>query len=93
MIARTSHHIAPIFLMLIAVLLLAACQPAAPTAPVAIPQPSQPPAQPTEPIGEIQTGVSLDYSAVAQICHPGNHATKRPPRMDPTGKARLNSKD
>ena len=66
MTARTSHHIAPIFLMLIAVLLLAACQPAAPTAPVASPQPSQPPPQPTEPSGEIQTGVSLDYAEVAQ---------------------------
>ena len=66
MTARSSHHIAPIFLMLIAVLLLAACQPAAPTAPVASPQPSQPPPQPTEPSGEIQTGVSLDYAEVAQ---------------------------
>ena len=66
MTARKSHHIAPVFLMLIAVLLLAACQPAAPTALVASPQPSQPPPQPTEPIGEIQTGVSFDYSAVAQ---------------------------
>jgi hypothetical protein len=69
MTARTSHHIAPIFLMLIAVLLLAACQPVAPAAPVASPQPSQPP-QPTEPIDDIQTGFSLDSSAVAQSATP-----------------------
>jgi hypothetical protein len=60
--ARTIH---PHLLIVIAavILLLAACQPAAPTAPVASPQP---PPLPTEPTGEIQTGVSLDYAGVAQ---------------------------
>jgi hypothetical protein len=49
--------------MLAAILLLAACQTAAPTA---SPQPSQPPSLPTLPSNEVQSGISLDYSAVAQ---------------------------
>jgi hypothetical protein len=52
--------------MLLAILLLAACQPVAPAAPVASPQPTQPPLEPTEPIDNIQSGFSLDSSVVAQ---------------------------
>jgi|WetSurMetagenome_2_1015567.scaffolds.fasta_scaffold12985_1 hypothetical protein len=69
MSSRSPHRLAPLFFMLLAILLLAACQPAAPaapTAPVASPPPPQPTLLPTEPIGVIQTGISLDSSAVAQ---------------------------
>ncbi len=65
MTARPSPRTA-LFVMLAAILLLAACQPAALTVPAASPEPTQPPSQPTELSSEIQPGVSLDYSTVAQ---------------------------
>lgn len=65
MTARTSSRTA-LIVILAAIFLLTACQPAAPTVPAASPQPTQPPPQPTKPAAEEQTGISVGVSGVAQ---------------------------